>query len=156
VRLYKVELHEVADETGLVLHVHHFPPGTAKWNKDRAPPVLSHHPELRWVRRGLTPYGFAIGELPVRQQPEADAFYQTRPLRRTESSCIQQLLTCCWTSASKAAAVTTERSRSFSYLANGTQRLAVGPAACSFSLPLQSSSVAEPYFERLSLELRRP
>jgi DDE family transposase len=79
VRLYEVELHEVADETGLVLHVHHFPPGTSKWNKDRAPPVLSHHPELRWVRRGLTPYGFAIGELPVRQQPEADAFIRLAP-----------------------------------------------------------------------------
>jgi len=24
---------KLADETGLVLHVHHYPPGTSKWNK---------------------------------------------------------------------------------------------------------------------------
>jgi hypothetical protein len=29
VRLWKVELQRVADETGLVLHVHHYPPGTS-------------------------------------------------------------------------------------------------------------------------------
>ena len=33
VRLWKVELQKFADETGLTLHVHHFPPGTSKWNK---------------------------------------------------------------------------------------------------------------------------
>ena len=33
VRLWKVELQKLADQTGLVLHVHHYPPGTSKWNK---------------------------------------------------------------------------------------------------------------------------
>jgi transposase-like protein len=33
VRLWKVELQRLADETGLQLHVRHFPPGTSKWNK---------------------------------------------------------------------------------------------------------------------------
>lgn len=33
VRLWKVELQKFADETGLVLHVHHYPPGTSKWNR---------------------------------------------------------------------------------------------------------------------------
>jgi hypothetical protein len=33
VRLWKVELQKLADETSLVLHVHHYPPGTSKWNK---------------------------------------------------------------------------------------------------------------------------
>jgi hypothetical protein len=33
VRLWKLELQKLADETGLVLHVHHYPPGTSKWNK---------------------------------------------------------------------------------------------------------------------------
>ena len=32
-RLWKVALQDVADATGLVLHVCHFPPGTSKWNK---------------------------------------------------------------------------------------------------------------------------
>jgi hypothetical protein len=33
VRLWKVELQRFADETGLPIHVCHFPPGTSKWNK---------------------------------------------------------------------------------------------------------------------------
>ena len=33
VRLWKVELQRLADETGLVIGVSHFPPGTSKWNK---------------------------------------------------------------------------------------------------------------------------
>jgi hypothetical protein len=33
VRLWKVELQKLADETGLAIHVHHYPPGTSKWNK---------------------------------------------------------------------------------------------------------------------------
>ena len=33
VRLWKVELQKFADETDLVIHVHHYPPGTSKWNK---------------------------------------------------------------------------------------------------------------------------
>jgi hypothetical protein len=32
-RLWKTELQRLADETGLRLHVCHFPPGTSKWNK---------------------------------------------------------------------------------------------------------------------------
>jgi len=33
VRLWKIELQRLADETGLVIGVSHFPPGTSKWNK---------------------------------------------------------------------------------------------------------------------------
>jgi hypothetical protein len=33
VRLFKIELQKLADETGLTLEVCHFPPGTSKWNK---------------------------------------------------------------------------------------------------------------------------
>jgi hypothetical protein len=33
VRLWKVELQKLADETGLTLNVHHYPPGTSKRNK---------------------------------------------------------------------------------------------------------------------------
>src|SRR5262245_44970635 len=33
VRLWKVELQKLADATDLTLHVHHYPPGTSKWNK---------------------------------------------------------------------------------------------------------------------------
>jgi hypothetical protein len=33
VRLWKLELQKLADETGLILQVCHYPPGTSKWNK---------------------------------------------------------------------------------------------------------------------------
>jgi DNA-binding phage protein len=33
VRLWKLELQRLADETGLIIAVSHFPPGTSKWNK---------------------------------------------------------------------------------------------------------------------------
>ena len=52
VRLWKVQLQKLADETGLVLHVHHYPPGTSKWNK------IEHrmfcHIQQNWRGRPLT------------------------------------------------------------------------------------------------------
>ena len=33
IRLWKTELQHLADQTGLRLHVMHYPPGTEKWNK---------------------------------------------------------------------------------------------------------------------------
>jgi hypothetical protein len=33
VRLWKLELQKLADETGLVIHVYHYPPGTSKLSK---------------------------------------------------------------------------------------------------------------------------
>lgn len=52
VRLWKAELQKLADETGLVLHVHHYPPGTSKWNK------IEHrmfcHITQNWRSRPLT------------------------------------------------------------------------------------------------------
>lgn len=33
VRLWKHELQTFSDKSGLTLHVHHYPPGTSKWNK---------------------------------------------------------------------------------------------------------------------------
>ena len=52
VRLWKVELQKLADERGLVLHVHHYPPGTSKWNK------IEHrmfcHITQNWRGRPLT------------------------------------------------------------------------------------------------------
>ena len=32
-RLWKLELQRLADETGLIIEVCHYPPGTSKWNK---------------------------------------------------------------------------------------------------------------------------
>lgn len=33
IRLWKFELQQLSNETGLMIHVRHFPPGTSKWNK---------------------------------------------------------------------------------------------------------------------------
>jgi Rhodopirellula transposase DDE domain len=52
VRLWKVELQKLADETGLVLRVHHCPPGTSKWN--RIEHRLFCHITQNWRRRPLT------------------------------------------------------------------------------------------------------
>ena len=52
VRLWKVELQKLADEAALTLHVHHYPPGTSKWNK------IEHrmfcHITQNWRGRPLT------------------------------------------------------------------------------------------------------
>lgn len=45
VRLWKIELQRFADETGLVLNVHHYPPGTSKWNRiEHRPSATSRRP----------------------------------------------------------------------------------------------------------------
>lgn len=52
VRLWKLRLQEFVDETGLIIHVCHFPPGTSKWNK------IEHrmfcHISENWRGRPLT------------------------------------------------------------------------------------------------------
>jgi Rhodopirellula transposase DDE domain len=52
VRLWKVELQRLADETGLTLQVHHYPPGTSKWN--RIEHRLFCHITQNWRGRPLT------------------------------------------------------------------------------------------------------
>jgi hypothetical protein len=52
VRLFKVELQKLADETGLTLQVCHYPPGTSKWNKIEH--RLFCHITQNWRGRPLT------------------------------------------------------------------------------------------------------
>jgi PHP family Zn ribbon phosphoesterase len=52
VRLWKVELQKLADETGLVIRAHHYPPGTSKWNKIEH--RLFCHITQNWRSRPLT------------------------------------------------------------------------------------------------------
>jgi hypothetical protein len=52
VRLWKVELQRLADETRLTLNVHHYPPGTSKWNKIEH--RLFCHITQNWRGRPLT------------------------------------------------------------------------------------------------------
>jgi hypothetical protein len=52
VRLWKVELQKLANGTDLTLHVHHYPPGTSKWNKIEH--RLFCHITQNWRGRPLT------------------------------------------------------------------------------------------------------
>ena len=52
VRLWKLKLQEFADETGLTIHVCHYPPGTSKWNKIEH--RLFCHLTQNWRARPLT------------------------------------------------------------------------------------------------------
>ena len=52
--LWKVKLQRFADETGLVLELCHFPPGTSKWNKVEH--RLLSFISLNWRGRPLTSY----------------------------------------------------------------------------------------------------
>ena len=52
VRLWKIELQKLADETGLTLSICHYPPGTSKWNKIEH--RLFCHISQNWRARPLT------------------------------------------------------------------------------------------------------
>ena len=66
VRLWKLELQKLADETGLVIRVHHYPPGTSKWNKIEH--RLFCHITQNWRGRPLATR-LAVVELMVPPRP---------------------------------------------------------------------------------------
>ena len=57
-RLWKIALQELADATGLVLRVCHFPPGTSKWNKIEH--RLFCHVTQNWRGRALTSHDLIV------------------------------------------------------------------------------------------------
>ena len=71
-RLWKIALQELADATGLVLHVCHFPPGTSKWNKIehrlfchvtqnwRGKPLVSHELIVKLIGSTTTATGLKV------------------------------------------------------------------------------------------------
>jgi hypothetical protein len=72
VRLWKWELQQLADETGLEISVCHFPPGTSKWNKIehrlfsfisqnwRGKPLISHEVIINLIAATTTTTGLAV------------------------------------------------------------------------------------------------
>jgi transposase len=72
VRLWKLELQRLADETGLEIAVCHFPPGTSKWNKIehrlfsaisqnwRAKPLVSHEVIVKLIAATTTRTGLRV------------------------------------------------------------------------------------------------
>lgn len=72
VRLWKLELQRLANETGLTIHVCHFPPGTSKWNKIehrlfsfismnwRGQPLISHEVIIKLIANTRTRSGLKV------------------------------------------------------------------------------------------------
>jgi hypothetical protein len=72
VRLWKWELQQLADETGLEISVCHFPPGTSKWNKIehrlfsfisqnwRGKPLISHQVIIDLIAATTTTTGLTV------------------------------------------------------------------------------------------------
>ena len=54
VRLWKTSLQNLSNETGLTIHVSHFPPGTSKWNKIEH--RLFSHISMNWRGKPLLNY----------------------------------------------------------------------------------------------------
>jgi hypothetical protein len=83
VRLFKVELQNLADETGLTLRVCHYPPGTSKWNKIehklfchitqtwRGKPLINRETVVELIASTTTKTGLAVRcELDTRLYPK--------------------------------------------------------------------------------------
>ena len=72
VRLWKVELQKLANETGLAISVCHLPPGTSKWNKIehrlfsfisqnwRGRPLVSHEVIVNMIAATTTKTGLSV------------------------------------------------------------------------------------------------
>jgi hypothetical protein len=83
VRLWKLELQKLADETGLQISVCHFPPGTSKWNKIehrlfsfitknwRGQPLVSHEVIVNLIAAPTTRAGLRVqSQLDTRKYPK--------------------------------------------------------------------------------------
>jgi len=83
VRLWKLELNRLAQEIGLDIQVHHFPPGTSKWNKIehrlfsfitmnwRGRPLVSHEVIVNLIASTKTRSGLRVrAELDTAEYPK--------------------------------------------------------------------------------------
>jgi hypothetical protein len=83
VRLFKIELQKLADETGLTLQVCHYPPGTSKWNKIehrlfchitqnwRGRPLISRETMVELIASTTTKAGLTVKcEIDTRDYPK--------------------------------------------------------------------------------------
>ena len=101
VRLWKLELSRLAQETGLDIEVHHFPPGTSKWNKIehrlfsyitmnwRGRPLISHEVIVNLIASTKTRSGLTVrAELDTAEYPKglvvSDAELDTVKIERNE------------------------------------------------------------------------
>ena len=100
-RLWKLELQKLADETGLEISICHLPPGTSKWNKIehrlfsaitqnwRGKPLVSHEVIVKLIAATTTRTGLRVrsaldtGDYPAGVRV-SDAQMETLYLRRDD------------------------------------------------------------------------
>src|SRR5215467_11677621 len=83
VRLWKLELQRLADDTGLEISICHLPPGTSKWNKIehrlfsyinqnwRGKPLVSHQVIVNLIAATTTKTGLRVrAEIDTRKYPK--------------------------------------------------------------------------------------
>jgi hypothetical protein len=92
-RLWKVELQQLADDTGLSIHVCHFPPGTSKWNKVehrlfsfissnwRGEPLRDYETIVNLIARTTTAKGLKVTKI----APKTMSATYSRSIARTGS-----------------------------------------------------------------------
>lgn len=101
VRLWKQALAEFAAQTGLIVHVRHFPPGTSKWNKIehrlfsfitmnwRGQPLVSHEVIINLIANTTSTTGLKVrAELDTALYPKGikipDAVMRCLPIERED------------------------------------------------------------------------
>ncbi len=96
VRLWKLELSRLAQETGLCIHVSHFPPGTSKWNKIehrlfsfitmnwRGRPLISHEVIVNLIASTKTRSG-----LKVHSEIDSNSYPKSLVVSDADSSAIK-------------------------------------------------------------------
>jgi hypothetical protein len=91
VRLWKVELQKLANQTGLAITVAHHPPGTSKWNRIehrmfafisqnwRGKPLLTHHVIVQLIAATKTTSGLAVAcDIDTTQYPSGVSISQAQ------------------------------------------------------------------------------
>jgi hypothetical protein len=91
VRLWKVELQKLANQTGLAITVTHHPPGTSKWNRIehrmfafisqnwRGKPLLTHHVIIQLIAATKTTSGLAVAcDIDTTQYPKGVSISQAQ------------------------------------------------------------------------------
>jgi hypothetical protein len=99
VRLWKWELAQLADETGLAITVCHFPPGTSKWN--RIEHRLFAHISMNWRGRPLTSHEVVVeligattnhGGLTVHAEADTNAYPRGRKVSDAQMAAVTKIM----------------------------------------------------------------
>jgi hypothetical protein len=97
--LWKWELAQLANETGLAITVCHFPPGTSKWN--RIEHRLFAHISMNWRGRPLTSHEVVVeligattnrGGLTVHAEADTNAYPRGRKVTDAQMAAVAKIM----------------------------------------------------------------